>query len=355
MASFVMQRPERLEADIATVFRAAGSGEREAGLIARHLVEANLRGHDSHGIGVVPTYLEGARHGRLVLNRRLETSLDAAGMLICDAGLGAGQVMAHDAMELGIARAREAGSCAVALRESHHVGRIGHWAEQCAAAGMVSIHFVNVVSGPFVAPFGGTAARLGTNPFAAGFPRPGGDPVVVDFATSRLALGKVRVARNKGERLPEGVVVGADGRPTDDPSVMFTEPRGALTTFGEHKGWGLQLACELLGAALVGAPVQGGPQEKPGLVNSMFSVIVAPERLGTAGPYAERLEQVARWVTSENVAGPGAVLLPGMPERRTRAERLRDGIPVDRETWEQLVAAAAGVGVSLAPGVPAGG
>lgn len=344
---FILHRAEALEPRIAEIFRAAGSREREAALIARHLVEANLCGHDSHGIGVVPGYVEGIRQSRLVLNQQLKTSLDAGGMLMCDGGLGAGQVMAHDAMELGIARARETGSCAVALRESYHVGRIGHWAEQCAAAGMVSIHFVNVVAGPFVAPFGGTMARLGTNPFAAGFPRQGADPVIVDFATSTLALGKVRVARNKGEALPAGAVIDASGRPSNDPSVMFSEPRGALTTFGEHKGWGLQLACELLGAAVAGAPVQDRPEVQPGLVNSMFSVIVAPERLGTAGPYAERLEAVARWVTSENGAGPGEVLLPGMPERRTRAARLAAGIPVDRESWDQIAAAAASVGVLL--------
>jgi uncharacterized oxidoreductase len=337
----------RLEAQVDAVFRAAGSSDREAGLIARHLVEANLCGHDSHGVGVLPAYIRNSGMGRLVLNQVLETSLDAGGMLVCDARLGAGQVMAHDAMALGIARAREMGSCTVSLRQSHHVGRIGHWAEQCAAAGMVSIHFVNVVAGPYVAPFGGTMARLGTNPFAAGFPRPGEDPVVVDFATSTLALGKVRVARNKGEMLAPGAVLDAQGRPSTDPSVMFTSPPGSLTTFGLHKGWGLQLACELFGAAVTGAPVQQSLDSDTGLVNSMMSVIVDPARLGTAGPYAERLEAVAAYVMSENAEGPGEVLLPGMPERRTRAERLAAGIPIDSETWGQIVLAAKSVGVEL--------
>lgn len=337
----------RLEAQIDDVFRAAGSSEREAGLIARHLVEANLCGHDSHGVGVVPAYIRNAGLGRLVLNQGLETSLDAGGMLVCEARRGAGQVMAHDAMALGIARAQETGSCSVAVRESHHVGRIGHWAEQCAAAGMVSIHFVNVVAGPYVAPFGGTMPRLGTNPFAAGFPRPGRDPVVVDFATSTLAMGKVRVARNKGETLPEGALLDNAGRPTTNPADLFTTPPGSLTTFGRHKGWGLQLACELLGAALTGAAVQHTEEGDTGLVNSMFSVIVAPDRLGTAGPYAERLEEVAAFVTSENATGPGTVLLPGMPERATRAERLANGIPLDDETWSQIVLSASGLGVRL--------
>jgi uncharacterized oxidoreductase len=187
------------------IFRGLGSQEREAALVARHLVEANLRGHDSHGVGMIPGYARNAQAGELVLNRTLEVALDLTAMLICEGGHGAGQVMAHDAMALGIARAKQNGSCIVLLRNSHHIGRIGHWAEQCAQAGIVSVHFVNVVSDPAVAPFGGTRARLGTNPFAVGVPRPEAPPIIVDFATSRWAVGKVRVAMNKGEAVPPGI------------------------------------------------------------------------------------------------------------------------------------------------------
>jgi uncharacterized oxidoreductase len=336
---------ERLEAQTTAIFHAAGSSSREAELISRHLVEANLRGHDSHGIGVVPMYLRGARSGDLVLNQSLKVALDTGSMIVCDAGRGAGQVMAHDAMTLGIERARETGSAITSLRNSHHVGRIGHWAEQCSAAGMVSIHFVNVVAGPFVAPFGGTKARLGTNPFAAAFPRRGAPPVVVDFATSMLAAGKVRVAHNKGVVLPPGALLDNRGNPTTDPARLYDTPPGSLTTFGEHKGWGLMLACELLGAALVGAPTQHSAEAGSGVVNSMFSVIVAPEKLGTAAPFAEELEAVLDWVTSENAVGR-EVMLPGEPELATRNARLEDGIPIDAATFEQFQQAAESVGVA---------
>ncbi|MDB5539143.1 MAG: malate/lactate/ureidoglycolate dehydrogenase [Devosia sp.] len=330
---------EQLQASTTSVFRAAGSAPREAQLIAEHLVEANLRGHDSHGVGVVPMYLKGVRSGGMVLNQSLKVALDTGAMLICDAGQGAGQVMAHDAMALGIERAGAEGSAIVSLRNSHHIGRIGHWAEQCAAAGMVSIHFVNVVAGPIVAPFGGTKSRLGTNPFAAAFPRADGPPVVVDFATSTLAAGKVRVANNKGVALPPGALLDNKGQPTTDPAKLFETQPGSLTTFGAHKGSGLMLACELLGAALVGAKTQHNA-EAEAVINSMFSVIVSPERLGTAGPFAEELEAVLGWVQSE-----GNVKLPGMPELETREARLRDGLPVDAATLEQLEAAARGVGL----------
>jgi uncharacterized oxidoreductase len=327
---------DRLQAATAAIFLAAGSSPREAELIAVHLVEANLRGHDSHGIGAVPMYMGSVQSGGMVLNQTLRTALDTGGMLICDAGQGAGQVMAHDAMALGIARAAENGSAIISLRNSYHIGRIGHWAEQCAAAGMVSLHFVNVAAGAFVAPFGGTQARLGTNPFAAAFPRPDGPPIVVDFATSRLAAGKVRVAYNKGVALPPGALLDASGKPTTDPAALFQTPPGSLVTFGEHKGFGLALACELLGAALVGGRTQSSADTGGTVLNSMFSVIVAPDRLGTAAPFAEELEAVLRWVTSENEGGATAVQLPGMPELATRTERLRDGIPVDATTLEQI-------------------
>ncbi len=335
----------RLNAAVRQIFLSVGSSDREAGLVADHLVEANLRGHDSHGVGCLPMYLSGIKSGGLVLNQTLKVALDAGGMLICDAGHGVGQVMAHDAMELGIARAMRDGSAIVSLRDSHHIGRIGHWAEQCAAAGLVSLHFVNVVAGAIVAPFGGTRARLGTNPFAAAFPRVDGPPVVVDFATSRLAAGKVRVAHNKGIQLPPGALLDSSGQPTIEPGKLFENPPGSLTTFGEHKGWGMMLACELLGAALVGASTQSQAAGGGAVINSMFSVIVSPERLGTAGPFAEEMEAVLGWVLSENAEGQSVVKLPGTPEREARHTRLRDGIPVDAATLAQIVAAAREFGV----------
>ena len=337
---------DRLRQAVVSVFLAAGSNEREAKLIAGHLVEANLRGHDSHGVGMIPSYVKNIRAGDFVVNQTLQVALDTGAMLICDARQGAGQVMAHDAMDLGIARAAEQGSAIISLRNSHHVGRIGHWAEQCAAAGLVSLHFVNVVAGAFVAPFGGTQARLGTNPFAAAFPRPDGPPLVIDFATSRLAMGKVRVAHNKGTELPPGAIVDNQGQPTTDPAAMFEEKPGSLLPFGEHKGFGLMLACELLGAAVVGAGTQVGPKGPGPVLNSMFSVLLSPERLGTAEPFTREMEAMLAWVLSENEGGVTDIKLPGTPELESRANRLRDGIPLDNNTIEQLREAGRSVGAT---------
>ena len=167
-------------------------------------------------------------------------------------------------MVLGIARARDLGTCIVSLRDSHHIGRIGHWAEQCAEAGLVSIDFVNVVSEPSVAPFGGTMPRLGTNPFAAGFPRPEGPPIVVDFATSRWAVGKVRVAFNKGEEVPPGTLLDAAGQPTLDASALFGVPfgrtRGLRGAQGVRPVAGLRIARR----CIAGRQNTDGPAKQPG-------------------------------------------------------------------------------------------
>ncbi len=265
----------RLEPSLAAVFSAAGADGREAALIARHLVEASLRGHDSHGVGLTAHYCEAIRAGVMRLGRPLAVARDLGALLLCDAAHGAGQVMAHEAMLLGIERAKVHGLAAIALRDAHHVGRIGHYAEQCAEAGLVSIHFVNVPRHAAVAAHGGAAARLGTNPFAAGFPRKDAPPIIVDFATSRWAVGKVRVARNKGERLPDGILLDPAGQPTNDPALLFADPAGALLPFGEHKGFGLGLACELLAGALIGGDTQDGSRSD-GVSNSMLSILLPP-------------------------------------------------------------------------------
>jgi uncharacterized oxidoreductase len=331
----------RLHDYVADIFRAASSSDREARLIARHLVDSNLRGHDSHGVGSIPVYIRNLSSGDLLPNQSLTTVTETDSFLICDGNGGYGQVMAHDAMEIGIAKARANGVTLVGLRNSHHVGRIGHWAEQCAAAGLVSIHFVNVVSDPSVAPFGGVAARVGTNPFSVGIPRDGKRPILLDFATSKLAVGKVRVAMNQGKPLPPGALLNADGQPTTDPSILFGQPKGILLPFGDHKGWGLSFVCELLGAALTGGKTQSGPKKRNATINCMLSIIISPEHLGTADVLSPEIDTFVGWVRSGGNAG---VLLPGDLEAATTDERKAGGVPIDAKSWSDIVAAGRQVG-----------
>jgi uncharacterized oxidoreductase len=336
--------------DLATrVLTAAGAAGEDARVVADHLVDANLAGHDSHGVGMLPQYVRAVRAGVLDPGAHAAVEDRGGAVLAADGRRGFGQVVAREATAAGIARARETGVALVALRNAFHVGRVGAYGEQAAAAGLASVHFVNVVGhGPIVAPFGGTDARLSTNPVCVAVPAAGGaPPFVLDFATSALALGKVRVALNRGEQVPPGVLLDAGGRPTSDPATMFVPPLGAILAFGQHKGYGLALACELLAGALGGGGTLPSVPPEPGrITNNMLSFLVDPARLPGADRLAAEIPAVLDWVKGSPPADPGApVLVAGEPERRARARRLADGIPVERATWDEIVAAAASLGL----------
>ena len=335
----------------ARLLAAVGATEADARLVADHLVEANLAGHDSHGIGMLPQYLRAVRAG--LVDPRAHAAIEDRGgaVLAVDGRNGFGQVVASEAMVAGMARALSTGVALVALRHAAHVGRVGSYGEQTAAAGLVSVHFVNVVGhGGLVAPFGGSDARFATNPFCVAIPGAGGrPPVVVDFATSVVALGKVRVARNRGERMHDGVLIDAAGRPTTDPEVMFGEPRGAILPFGLHKGYGLALACELLAGAFTGGGTLSTVEvAKDRITNNMLSFIFDPGRLpGAALIEAEVAAALAHVKGSPPAEAGQPVLVAGEPELAARAARVRSGIAVEQATWEELRAAATSVGVIL--------
>jgi uncharacterized oxidoreductase len=341
-------RADALTAAVRAIVAAAGSVDAEAALVAANLVEANLRGHDSHGVGMVPRYIDAVLEGGLAVNAHVRIRQDNGALLTLDGNQGYGQVIGAEAMALGAERAKANGVCVVGLAHSHHLGRIGHWAEQCIGHGLVSIHFVNVLARPIVAPFGGRDARIGTNPFCVGIPRSGHEPIVLDFATSKIAQGKTRVAYNKGLQLEPGTVIDDHGEPTTEPRFTVIEPVGALLPFGEHKGAGLALICELLGGALAGGATSGPITDgRRRVLNSMFSILVDPERLGTAANLAAEMESYVAFATaSPPAAGVDRLKTPGEPERETRAARLAGGVPVDAVTWAEIVAAGEKVGLA---------
>ncbi|HEX3634261.1 MAG TPA: malate/lactate/ureidoglycolate dehydrogenase [Paraburkholderia sp.] len=339
---------DQLHAYVRAIWEQAGSTPREAGLVADHLVAANLTGHDSHGVGMIPRYVASLADAQLQLNLHARVVKDAGAVLTVEGARGFGQVVAFEAMEQGIERAQRFGICAVGLRSAHHIGRIGHWAEQCARAGLVSFHFVNVAGDPLVAPFGGADRRIGTNPFCAAYPRPGKPPLVLDFATSTVAYGKERVAYNQGKHLPPGALIDHEGVPTLDPKVMLEAPFGSLTPFGGHKGFGLAAMCEIFAGALSG----GFTTHKDTLgttnaiINCMLSVIVDPAAFDAPDAQAEA-DAFIDWVkASPLAAGADRIYEPGEPERVMRAQREAEGVPVDPATWAQIRAAALAVGMS---------
>jgi uncharacterized oxidoreductase len=329
------------------ICRRAGCDAEEATAIAEHLVDANLAGHDSHGVGMLIDYVPAMREGRLKLGRRGRIVRDQGAVVVIDGGLGIGQVLGREAMTLGIERARRHGVALVALQRSHHLGRIGAWAEVCAAAGCVSMHYVNVIGHrTYVAPHGGRDGRLATNPVCIGLPPTSRPSIILDMATSKVAFGKIRVARNKGLPAPEGALIDATGNPTTDPAVMFAQPMGALLPFGEHKGYALALMCDLLAGALAGGGTnRPETQVSDTIINSMLSIVIDPAALGDGSAWKAEVDALSAWVTSSPArSGFDAVMVPGDPERKTRAERERNGIQLDRKTWRELLEVANTVG-----------
>lgn len=340
-----------LRALAVAIARAWGSAEEEAAILAEHLVEANLAGHDSHGVGMLPTYVRVFRQGCLVPNQVLRTVAEEGAVLVLDAGRGLGQRMAKEAVARGIERARALGAAVVALRDSCHIGRIGTYGEQAAAAGMAGIFWVNVADhDPIVAPYGAAEARLGTNPFCAVVPgRPGEPPAaLLDMATSTIAFGKARVARNKGQEVPEGTLIDREGRPTRDPLPMVDRFEGALTAFGAHKGSGLAILCELLGAALTGGQTITDPM-RHAVVNSMLAILIDPARLAAPERGPAAVEAVAAWIRAARPApGFDRVRLPGEPERESRARRLAEGVPLDERSLAEILDAGVALGLERA-------
>lgn len=334
---------DRLRAFAHAMCTRAGCDADEAAAVANHLVDANLTGHDSHGVRMLADYVPAMRDGRLKLGRRVRILRDHGAVVVLDGGIGVGQVLGREAMTIGIARARQQGVALVALQRSHHLGRIGAWAEQCAAAGCVSMHYVNVIGHrTYVAPYGGRDGRLATNPVCIGLPATDRPPIILDMATSKVAFGKIKVAQNKGQPAPEGALLDSAGEPTTDPAVMFAQPMGALLPFGEHKGYGLALMCDLLAGALAGGGTnRPETQTSDTIINSMLSIIIDPTALTNAAGWKAEADALCDWVKSSPArVGFAGVMVPGEPERRTRAERERQGIPLDRNTWQQLLDAA---------------
>jgi uncharacterized oxidoreductase len=342
--------PAALTAFVSRVLTQTGSSDYEAHTVAEHLVQANLTGHDSHGVGLIPTYVKHIQAGLVKANQPLTLVQDSGNIICIDGGRGYGQRLAKEAMDVALKRAKKLGLVAMTLRNAHHIGRVGTYGEQSLAAGLISLHFVNVTDHkPIVAPFGGSDARFVTNPVCIAIP--GETPVLLDMATSAIALGKARVAKNQGVPAPEGAIIDSEGNPSRDPNVMFTEPMGALLPFGGalsgHKGYGLALVCELLAGVLGGGgTIQPTNPQEGGIINSMLTIILEPTRFVDSDFFAHEVAAMIDYAKASPPQDPEKpVMVPGEPEKHHRETRSK-GIPLDANTWQEMRAAAVRVGIS---------
>ncbi len=333
-----------------SICRAVGSSEQEAERVANHLVAANLAGHDSHGVGMLPFYVEAWKDGKLRPNQHPEVVGGKGPILVIDGHQGFGQAIAYETMELGMAKARAEGAAITALRNSFHIGRIGYWSELCAKNGFASMHYVNVVDNhPIVAMHGAAEPVISTNPYSAAMPGRDDDPMVLlDMATSTIAMGKARVAHNKGVPVPDGSLLDGAGRPTTDPGCMFPERTGALVAMGDHKGSGLAIICELFAGALTGGKtLQPENPRNGGAINNMLSVIIDPGAIGDVEAMTREAEAMVKTAKGAKVReGFDEILMPGEPEAIQRKLRSEKGVDVDETSWQEILSAAETAGVS---------
>jgi uncharacterized oxidoreductase len=333
----------KLVALVTAIMRGAGCKPPEAATIARRLVDSNLVGHDSHGVIRVSKYLEWMRSGWLHANQKPAVVFENDSLAIVDGNRGFGQVVGEFAGALGTTKAARSGIALIGLRNCGHLGRVGDWAELAAESGQVSIHFLNTSAAQRVAPFGGSDRRLSTNPITIGIPVAGGDPVIMDVTTSMVAEGKLTVAVNRGERVPEGWIIDRHGRPTTEPKDFYDG--GALLTVGGHKGSGLSIVTDLLAGAIV-----TGKSSDPAdsvLCNNMLSIYIAPDVYDAGHSVQAEIARFLAWVKgSPPVRADTPVLLPGEVERQTRTERSARGIPIDDKTYADLLAVAESTGIA---------
>ncbi len=326
-----------------------GASNQDATIVGSSLVLSNLMGHDSHGVIRLPMYVRLVEQGAIVPAATPEVIRDDPGVVIVDGHMNFGQVVGRTAVQLAIDNAQKTGYCLLAIRRAAHLGRIGEYAELAARAGLVFLAFVNVGGGgQLVAPHGGRARRLSANPISGAAPIPDTNAIIVDFATSAVAEGKVRVALDSGGQLPPGSILDAEGRESTDPRHFYSDPPGMLLPMAAHKGYGLSLMAEALAGAIA-----GGGCCKPGVetvANAMFAVLVDPTFFSGRDFYDREMDALVHYVKSTPVQpGVPEILIPGEPEMRQANTRSHQGVPFPERTWQRLLRTATELGIVVEP------
>ncbi|HET7770610.1 MAG TPA: Ldh family oxidoreductase [Chloroflexota bacterium] len=355
-------KPEQLHVAATKIFRAAGASEENARIVVDHLIDANLCGHDSHGVIRIPSYVQSIKRDQLDPAATPATVRETAAMTLIDANRTFGQVSALVATDAVVKKAREHGVAIAGTIRGNHIGRVGYYPTRAAQRGVALLVAYGTL-GSSGAPFGGRKGALGTNPISFGFPSGGDTPFLLDFATTAIAAGKVSVARDKHEPLPPNSAIDKDGNPTTDPHAVA---QGALLPFGGHKGYALSLMSALLSRALIrsgddrtgeggagkphgGAGADAGVRrtrdEGAGQAKVFFCAIDTSVFGEGAGAEAERIFEKMR--ATPPAAGFESVLIPGEPEARTAAKRQAEGVPVAEDTWASITKTAAELDVTL--------
>ncbi len=349
-------QPVQISADelknfVRDLFHAAGVADGDAAEVANSLVESNLRGHESHGVLRVRSYLDQLRADELRSGVEWSVLGETPAVLVADGRRGFGQVLSRRLVEHLAVKCRSLGIACGTLKNCGHVGRLAEWVELAARRGFAALMSVND-NGVLrcVAPPGGREARISTNPLAIGVPT-GREPLVLDISTSAVANGKVYAALLAGKSCPVGWLLDADGIPTTDPATRFSDRPGTLLPMGGeqqgYKGFGLGLLLDLLVGGLSGGNCP--PAEPPEIgTNNVLMVLWSPDRFAGSAHFLGQADKLIDYVHATPLKpGVDRIVLPGERGAETRRERLIHGVPLDRGTWQMLQEAAKDLGVPL--------
>lgn len=338
--------PETLHDTGMAIFQAAGASAEEAQIVMEHLVGANLAGHDSHGVILIPSYINRIKRGHIVPGAPLEIERESSTTAHLNGNWGFGYVVTTRAMEMAIAKAKAHNVAAITIHLQGHVGRLADYPLMAAKAGMIGMITCDSGRSPkSVVPFGGRVARLGTNPISVAFPSDLEGPIFLDMATSAVAAGKLGVKRNRSEPAPPGWIVDKDGNPTTNVNDFYDG--GAILPMGgdqAHKGYVLSFMVETLSGILTSLGFGIDPQGRhnDGTFISVFNV----SAFRPLDEFKRDIEAFVRYIKDTPPAdGFTEVLYPGELEYRTAQERQRSGIFVEDETWSQLTALKAEYGL----------
>jgi len=330
----------QLDEMIVTILLRAGASPANANCVASHLVKANLRGVDTHGVWQLPGYVSAIERKELLPQASPHLLRDTPVSALLSGSWGFGQVAALEATQQAIRKAQMSGISIISIVQSHHIGRLGEYAELAAQYGLMSSIWGSGFGEekPVVVPYGGAKPLFGTNPIAIGMPASDGPPIIVDFATSATSGVKIIEALRKGVAVKPGWIVDKQGNATTDPS-QITEEGGGQVAFGGHKGYALMLATEIIGRILSGAdnfvePPKGGyPFSHQGATMIFFRADLFQP---LESYYAQTSDLRQRVKATLPATGFKEVSLPGDPEACTRAVREREGIPIPEDLWQTL-------------------
>lgn len=338
---------DRLTDFAAAIFEHAKIPSAVARQVAASLVLANLKGHDSHGVIRIIEYVDWFQRGWVNPLGELKIVREQPCILILDGNFGFGQVIGREAMKLAIPKAKREGACIVSLRQSGHLGRIGEFMELAAEAGLVSFAMTNTHGGGvLVAPHGGCERRLSANPIGGAAAMVDEPDIIMDISTSMIAEGKIKVARNKGQALPPGMVVNGRGEPSTSPEEYYATPPGALLPIAAHKGFALSMFCEVFAGAMTGAGCSKAGIDR--VANGFMVFLLDPAAFCGNEFYNNEITALGQFVKSSRLmSGFSDIQLPGEPEAREQSRRQKGGIPIDETTWEKIGAVATKHGVPI--------